>query len=107
MNVLSSPSLILMRRRSVPSLASRTLPVPLFGSYSHAPDHVTEAPVFVGFTFTYARRQCIRSRSPWPVIEISAGPRSSRCSFTPLRGVDDAPPAVEIRVEAFVGDPGG
>jgi hypothetical protein len=25
---------------------------------------VNDAPVFVGFTFTCARRQCIRSRSP-------------------------------------------
>src|SRR5206468_4727349 len=82
MKVLSSPSLILMRPRSLPSLPSLTLPLPLTGSYSQAPSQVNDAPALVGRTLSVASKQCIRSRSPRPVIELIAGPRSSRPSLT-------------------------
>ncbi len=39
------------------------LPALVIWSYSQAPSDVNEAPVFVGFTLTYASRQCMRSRS--------------------------------------------
>src|SRR5260370_12958099 len=81
MNVESSPPVILIVPVSRCSLPSRARPVPDFWSYSHAPVHVNEMPPRVNRASTCARRQCIRSRSPRPVNEINAGPRSSRPSL--------------------------
>ena len=77
-NVLESPSWILIRPRRQPSLPSLAEPVPDIWSYSQAPDQVKETPVFVALAFTYAKRQCILRRSSYPVNEMSAGPSISK-----------------------------
>jgi len=63
MNVLESPFSILKKPLSRPSLRRVTRPDPDSWSSSQAPSQVKDTPRLVGLQVTWARRQCMRSRS--------------------------------------------